>query len=532
MISSALNIGASGLRTMQAVIDNHSRNIANADTPGYRRRDTLLAEQVNGGVTYSTAHRFNETTAARLTQLAGEVGASDALARELTGAQAQLGTASTQLADAQHSLATALANAVFAPNDATTRTMVAENAAGLAQIADTNLRELDARITGANQAERLTRAQAQTKLDELAMLNQQVLANGATPAIRDRQAQVGQELASLAGGEMRFNPNGSAEFRIDGMLVLTSAGAKQLPQTLGGQAGGFAQARAELTGLRDGFETNLREYARAMNTLNQQGVDAGGQPGEELFSMEGGRFSFVGSAFGNRRELVQQLAGRGVAVECFGYGWPNGPVDTARMRSILRESVVSLNFGDSGLLIQGGRLARNRQIKARNFEVPGCGGFLLTETLESLENFYTPGREVVIYEGIDDLAGKIRYYLDHPAERDAIALAGHRRTASAHTYDARFRELLGIAARHKAGRPSHAPRIDFARFSVYVRRHRSNAWLAPLKWALLAPCVLIWGRQRGPRAARRILFELSWRVAGARTYTCTGLPGRLFYKES
>lgn len=242
--------------------------------------------------------------------------------------------------------------------------------------------------------------------------------------------------------------------------------------------------------------------------------------------------SFVGSAFGNRRELVQQLAGRGVAVECFGYGWPNGPVDTARMRSILRESVVSLNFGDSGLLIQGGRLARNRQIKARNFEVPGCGGFLLTETLESLENFYTPGREVVIYEGIDDLAGKIRYYLDHPAERDAIALAGHRRTASAHTYDARFRELLGIAARHKAGRPSHAPRIDFARFSVYVRRHRSNAWLAPLKWALLAPCVLIWGRQRGPRAARRILFELSWRVAGARTYTCTGLPGRLFYKES
>ncbi len=296
MISSALNIGASGLRTMQAVIDNHSRNIANADTPGYRRRDTLLAEQVNGGVTYSTAHRFNETTAARLTQLAGEVGASDALARELTGAQAQLGTASTQLADAQHSLATALANAVFAPNDATTRTMVAENAAGLAQIADTNLRELDARITGANQAERLTRAQAQTKLDELAMLNQQVLANGATPAIRDRQAQVGQELASLAGGEMRFNPNGSAEFRIDGMLVLTSAGAKQLPQTLGGQAGGFAQARAELTGLRDGFETNLREYARAMNTLNQQGVDAGGQPGEELFSMEGGRFSFVGSA--------------------------------------------------------------------------------------------------------------------------------------------------------------------------------------------------------------------------------------------
>lgn len=242
--------------------------------------------------------------------------------------------------------------------------------------------------------------------------------------------------------------------------------------------------------------------------------------------------SFVGSAYGNRRELVQQLAQRGIAVDCFGHGWPNGPVDTARMRGIIRESVISLNFGDSGLLIQGARLGRNRQIKARNFEVPGCGGFLLTETLESLGDFFVPGREVVVYEGVDDLANKIRHYLDHPAERDAIAFAGHRRTASAHTYDARFRELLEDAARLTARRPSRAPRIDFARFSDHVRRHRANRWLMPLKWALLVPCWMIWGRQRGPRAARRFLFELSWRVAGAHTYTCAGYPGRLFYKES
>jgi spore maturation protein CgeB len=44
--------------------------------------------------------------------------------------------------------------------------------------------------------------------------------------------------------------------------------------------------------------------------------------------------------------------------------------------------------------------------------------------------------------------------------------------------------------------------------------------------------VLVFGTQRGPRAARRLLFELPWRTVGARTYRASGLVGRLFYRES
>jgi spore maturation protein CgeB len=51
--------------------------------------------------------------------------------------------------------------------------------------------------------------------------------------------------------------------------------------------------------------------------------------------------------------------------------------------------------------------------------------------------------------------------------------------------------------------------------------------------AILVRCArLIWGERRGPRAARRMIFELSWRFAGARTYAAAGWPGRMFYKES
>jgi spore maturation protein CgeB len=49
---------------------------------------------------------------------------------------------------------------------------------------------------------------------------------------------------------------------------------------------------------------------------------------------------------------------------------------------------------------------------------------------------------------------------------------------------------------------------------------------------LSAMCTVLWGRARGPRAARRLVFEASWRVAGRRTYSAAGIPGRFFYRSS
>jgi spore maturation protein CgeB len=50
---------------------------------------------------------------------------------------------------------------------------------------------------------------------------------------------------------------------------------------------------------------------------------------------------------------------------------------------------------------------------------------------------------------------------------------------------------------------------------------------------LLIGCFsLVFGKGRGARAARRFVYELSWRLAGATTYRARGLPGRLFYAES
>jgi spore maturation protein CgeB len=82
------------------------------------------------------------------------------------------------------------------------------------------------------------------------------------------------------------------------------------------------------------------------------------------------------------------------------------------------------------------------QIKGRNFEIPACGGFQLTGNASRLEEFFVPDREIVTYETIEEMIEKIRYYLSHDQERQAIADAGYARVKRDHTYEHRFRSLF------------------------------------------------------------------------------------------
>lgn len=242
--------------------------------------------------------------------------------------------------------------------------------------------------------------------------------------------------------------------------------------------------------------------------------------------------SFVGAAYGNRRRWIEALAARGIEVHCFGHGWAGGAVDTAAVRTIARESIVSLNFGDSGLHFRGLQPYRSRQIKARVFEVPGAGGLLMTQPADHLADYYRIGEEVEVFTSPDDLAAKIRRYLDDPARRNGVARAGHARTRSEHVYSRRLEPLLEQARAAAARRSFAACRFEAHEVDAMARAHAATPGLRLLRVLFVLPLSLVFGRARGPRAARRLLFELSWRLAGARTYSLRGWPGRLFYRES
>jgi spore maturation protein CgeB len=169
--------------------------------------------------------------------------------------------------------------------------------------------------------------------------------------------------------------------------------------------------------------------------------------------------TFVGQPHGDRSRMVQALRDRGISIECFGYGWENGRVTQDEMIRIFNQSRINLNFSNAsargrarilraGLdwitrsLFPAALPAYSDQIKGRNFEVPGCGGFLLTATADDLESYYQPGKEIVCFDGIDELAEKIKYYLANDQERRVIAECGYQRTLREHTYTQRFQQIF------------------------------------------------------------------------------------------
>ena len=52
------------------------------------------------------------------------------------------------------------------------------------------------------------------------------------------------------------------------------------------------------------------------------------------------------------------------------------------------------------------------------------------------------GREIAVFSSTADLIEQLRFWLDHPEERAAVAEAGYRRVRAEHTYDHRFAEIF------------------------------------------------------------------------------------------
>lgn len=177
--------------------------------------------------------------------------------------------------------------------------------------------------------------------------------------------------------------------------------------------------------------------------------------------------SFVGGYHPYRAWIFKRLMQAGIKVEVFGYGWPNGRLNFSEMVDIFNQSKINLNLSnneswDIRYILSPTKGLKNNfrvlintirsifsydaktkeMIKARHFEINACGGFQLSYYTEGLDNHFKIGHEIAIYESVDDMIDKIRYFLKHEDARKIIAQNGFDRTIKDHTMDNRLSDLL------------------------------------------------------------------------------------------
>lgn len=84
-------------------------------------------------------------------------------------------------------------------------------------------------------------------------------------------------------------------------------------------------------------------------------------------------------------------------------------------------------------------------VKGGLLDFPASGALVATNHFPLVEEYLTYGREIIGFDSTADLLGKVRYYLDHPEEADAIRRAGRERVLRDHTWRQVWtRILLGL----------------------------------------------------------------------------------------
>ena len=148
--------------------------------------------------------------------------------------------------------------------------------------------------------------------------------------------------------------------------------------------------------------------------------------------------SFVGTASEKRIRMLTRLAEAGIRIDIFGdeglrriahpnavyHGMATNRQDCPRIYS---RSKINLNITNEQLITS---------LPVRVFDVLACGGFLLTDAQQDASELFTPGEDLAVYRNPQELAERVRYFLEHEGERDRIRQSGRAKVLERFTFDA------------------------------------------------------------------------------------------------
>ncbi len=142
-----------------------------------------------------------------------------------------------------------------------------------------------------------------------------------------------------------------------------------------------------------------------------------------------------------RRGLIQNVLNNGLPVTLYAPEKPtNLAVDYKGYADYYKE--MPLIFNKSKINLNISLRSIKSGIPLRVIDILGAGGFCLTNYQPEIAELFENGRELVWFESPEDMIDKIKYYLSHDSEREAIAAAGYARAMSDFSYKYKLGEIL------------------------------------------------------------------------------------------
>jgi len=208
---------------------------------------------------------------------------------------------------------------------------------------------------------------------------------------------------------------------------------------------------------------NILEYNLSANLTDEKSIEEMAKRKAEDFGLEIGEmiknkgFSFVDSAERirferliedramsiHRQKMLRAVADLGLTI--YGdQGWGKSSlaayykeeIDYSKLPRLYNASKINLNISAAQL---------KTTLNQRAFDVPACGGFLLSDFRDDLSKFFEIGEEAVYFEDEDDLRGKADYFLENPAKREEIAKRARQKVLALHTFRVRMSRMIEMA---------------------------------------------------------------------------------------
>jgi hypothetical protein len=132
----------------------------------------------------------------------------------------------------------------------------------------------------------------------------------------------------------------------------------------------------------------------------------------------------LGAAHPDRIEVVKALT-RHFNTHVYGERWENYGVNN---RGFVLGEATLYALSSAKIVVVFSRTPAGHQIlKPQLFNFLSAGCLVATEIFPDLYQYFEPGKELIGFEGIDDLLLKVRYYLEHSTEANILRQAGRKK---------------------------------------------------------------------------------------------------------